>query len=531
MNKPRRTWLLGTAAGSLGAMTGLPLAALAEAANNGTVVVGSTTAPEHLNSAIQPGLATMLPAAQLFASPLRMDEQWRPQPYLAEAWRLSKDQLSLHLKLNKAAQFHDGAPVTTADLLFSIETVQRHHPFKSLLAPVNAVTIEDRQSAVIRLAHPHPALVSVLSTPFMPILPKHVFGDGQNINAHPGNLAPIGSGPFKLVDFARGEQIVLERFSEYFEPAAPKLRRILYRRYASPAALLTALAKGEVDLHLQLNSTVEMTRAEKDDDLRVLKDAAPALGPLVWLAFNTRHPKLSDKRVRQAINYALDKEFIVNTVLGGLPKRSTGPIASASPFYSARVNHYPQNLEKAKALLESAGLSEDDNGVRLSLQIDALPGNPDVKLIQEYLIPSLAKVGIQASLRSSREFKTWARRIANHDFEVTVDSVWNWGDPVVGVHRTWDSKNIRKGVIWSNTQQYANPKVDELLKAGASTADDEARKTIYAELQSVITDDCPVAFLCELPFNYGINRRVADPPRSVWGMLSPATRMHVKTST
>lgn len=530
MINKRRTLLLGATAGSASYAFGLPSTVLAEAANNGTIVVGTTLNPSHLNSAVRSGLATMLPAAQLFASPLRMDQNWQPKPYLAEQWSLSEDQLSLRISLNKQAVFHDGEPITTADLLFSLETVQRHHPLKSLLAPVTSVTIEDRQTAVIRLARPHPALPLVLSTAFVPILPRHIFGDGQDIKTHPRNVAPVGSGPFRLVDFAPGEQIVLERFDGFFEPSAPRLRRILFRRYQSPALLLAALNKGEVDLHLQLNDPVEIARAEQQKTISIVKNAAPALGPLVWVAFNTQHPKLRDKRVRQAINYALDKEFITSTLLGNVHKRSTGPIASANPYYSADVNTYPLNLDKAVALMEEAGLTADDDGIRLRVQIDALPGNTDVKLIQQFLVPSLAKIGVRASLRSSSDFKTWARRVSNYDFEITVDSVWNWGDPVIGVHRSWDSKNIRKGVIWSNTQQYANPEVDSLLGAAASATDKTERQKSYAKLQSLITNDCPVAFVCELQFNYGINNRVMDPPNSVWGLASPATAMNVRTA-
>jgi peptide/nickel transport system substrate-binding protein len=101
-----------------------------------------------------------------------------------------------------------------------------------------------------------------------------------------------------------------------------------------------------------------------------------------------------------------------------------------------------------------------------------------------------------------------------------MDSVWNWGDPVIGVHRTYLSSNIREGVIWSNTQRYSNPKVDEILAAAGRERDLARRKALYRDFQRIVVDDCPIAFLYEPDFAYGF-RNIADPRASVWGLMSP----------
>jgi hypothetical protein len=150
---------------------------------------------------VQSGIATMMPAAQLFASPIRLDKNWKPQPYLAESWTLSPDNRSITLVLRKNAVFHDGKPITAEDVKFSIETIRDNHPFKTMYGPVNAVTINDAQTAVIRLAEPHPAVLLALSTSLTPIIPKHIFGDGTDVKIHPRNANPVGSGAFKLVEF------------------------------------------------------------------------------------------------------------------------------------------------------------------------------------------------------------------------------------------------------------------------------------------------------------------------------------------
>jgi peptide/nickel transport system substrate-binding protein len=262
--------------------------------------------------------------------------------------------------------------------------------------------------------------------------------------------------------------------------------------------------------------------------VQLVENAGPAIGPLLWLAFNTKNPKLSDKRVRQAISYAIDRKFILESLLGGLHKASTGPIASGSPLYSADVEKYAFNLAKATQLLDAAGLKPGANGIRLSLEVDTIPGSSELKTIQEYLKPALAKVGIEVAVRASPDFPTWARRVASQQFEMTMDSVWNWGDPVIGVHRTWLSSNIKPGVIWSNTQSYSNPKVDELLAAAGKEMDTPKRKSQYKEAQKLIVDDCPVAFLVEPVVVEGYHGKVNKPPRGIWGLTDAAVDVSVK---
>lgn len=525
MNAWTRRGLLQAGAGSL---FGWPLAVLAQSARGGVVVFGTTQKPRHLNSAVQSGIATMFPAAQLFASPLRMGADWKPQPYLAEKFELSADNRSVSLTLRKDAVFHDGRPITAEDIKFSIETIRDHHPFKSMYAPVNAVTIDGTQRAVVRLSEPHPALLLAMSTSLTPIIPKHIFGDGTDPKVHPRNANPVGSGPFRLVEFKPGEHIVMDRFDKFFLKEGPKLNRVIVKEYKDSASLVLAFEKGEIDVYAGMLDPREIERARKAPGATVVPSAAPAIGPMVWLAFNTQSPKLADPRVRQAINFAIDKKTLVESLLAKVHKRATGPIASGSPFYTADVERYDHNIAKATQLLEAAGLKPGANGTRLSLELDAIPGAPDQKVAQEFIKASAAKAGIDISLRVSPDFPTWSRRVAGHQFEMTLDSVWNWGDPVIGVHRTWLSSNIRQGVIWSNTQGYRNPKVDTLLEGAGKEMDAAKRKAAYVEAQKIIVADCPVAFLYEMSFHDAFGAKVQQIPRGIWGVIDALTDVNVK---
>jgi peptide/nickel transport system substrate-binding protein len=153
---------------------------------------------------VQSGTATANPSTQIFASPLRYDENWEPQPYLAETWEVAEDGLSVTLNLVEGATFNDGQPITSEDAAFSILNTKENHPFASIFEPVSSIDTPDPQTLVINLDKPHPALLLALSPALAPVLPKHIFGDGQDPKSHPANSAPVGSGPFMLEEFTAG---------------------------------------------------------------------------------------------------------------------------------------------------------------------------------------------------------------------------------------------------------------------------------------------------------------------------------------
>ena len=160
-------------------------------------------------------------------------------------------------------------------------------------------------------------------------------------------------------------------------------------------------------------------------------------------------------------------------------------------------------------------------GEGLSLSVDYMPGS-DVqgKNVAEYLRSQLKKVGIAVQVRASPDFPTWAKRIASKDFDMTTDIVFNWGDPVIGVHRTYLSSNIRD-IIWTNTQSYSNPKVDELLEQAGTETDVDKRCALYAEFQRLVTTDVPIDFLTVIPYHTLSSKKVHGLPDGIWGVMSP----------
>jgi peptide/nickel transport system substrate-binding protein len=266
----------------------------------------------------------------------------------------------------------------------------------------------------------------------------------------------------------------------------------------------------------------DIDRLEKLDHIKVTQKGYEAIGPLSWLAFNVRNKPLDDIRVRQAISYSIDRKFINQKLLIGRSVQATGPLHHGSPFYFGDVEKYDLNLDKANKLLDQAGYPRKDKGIRFSLMMDYEPTNPEIqKNIAEYIREALQPVGIDVKLRTSPDFPTWMRRISNWDFELTIDTVFNYPDPVIGVHRTYICSNIKKGVMWSNTQGYCNPKVDEILGKASVEKDFAKRKALYAEFQKIVTQELPVAWTFEVPSYTAYHKDLGNPPLTVWGAMAP----------
>lgn len=506
------TRIIGAAVIAAGALAAPPVIA-----EGGTLVIASTQVPRHLNGAVQSGIATAVPSTQIFASPLRYDENWEPQPYLAKSWEVADDGLSVTLHLVENATFHDGSPVTSEDVAFSIMTTKANHPFKSMFAPVEAIDTPDAHTAVIRLSKPHPALLLALSPALAPVLPKKLFDNGEDPKSNSFNSKPVGSGPFMLKEFTPGEAIVLEKNPNFFLEGRPKLDEIIIRIIKDPAALLIAMENGEADMYPFMAGSQEIKRLEKSDHLAITDQGYAAVGPINWLAFNTASEKLKDKRVRQAIAYATDRDFITKALMRGIARPQRSPIIESSPFFDPTIPPYDLDLDKARQLMADAGHADG-----MDLTIDYIPGPKEQQQsVAEYLKSQLKKIGINVEVRAAPDFPTWANRVSNHDFELTMDVVFNWGDPVIGVHRTYLCSNIRKGVIWSNTQSYCNERVDEVLNAAAVERDMDKRKALYAEFQQLVGEDLPVYWINSLPYHTAYDKKLANPPMGIWGAMHP----------
>ncbi|WP_315926716.1 ABC transporter substrate-binding protein [Mesorhizobium sp. SP-1A] len=523
MHYSRRSFL-AQAAGLATALT-LQKMASAQAATGGVLNIGSQSM-RTLNPAIQPGNATGVPGTQLFAGLVQLDRAFAPVPYLAKSWEVSKDGLEYRFNLVDNAVFHDGKPIKASDVVFSLETVKASHPLMSVTygAILESVKALDDHTISIRVKKPFVGLFGLLTPALTPIMPEHVFGKNAGaIQTNPANNAPIGSGPYKFVEWRQGEHLILERHAEFFRSGQPHFDRLVFKLIEDSLTKALSMEKGDIDyLPFSFLRVNDLKRLSENEALVVTSKGYEALGPVNYLELNLREAPFNDIRVRQAIAHAIDKDFISKTLHKGMSRPLDGPLHSGSAYFARdALTRYPFDLNKANQLLDEAGLVRKSGDIRIQLTLDVPTFEPDsMQLVADYLKSQLRRVGIDVQIRKSTDLADWSSKVGQWNYQMTMNSTWNWSDPVVGVNRSFLSSNIKKQT-WTNTEGYSNPKVDELLTKAATENDPARRKEMYAEFQKIVSEDLAFIWTNEGIYTTVYNKKLANVSLSVFGALAP----------
>ena len=492
-----------------------------EGQRGGTVVLGYSGVIPHVNGAVSSGYAVNTAGAQVNASLLRWSDDYQPVPYIATDWEIAADGLSVALTLHPEARFHDGEDITCTDVDFSIKTSQANHPFKPMFAPVTGVDGGDTKSCTVNLDQPHPALLVAFSPGLLPIIPEHIFNDGQDMKTHPRNTTDVvGSGPFKITEFETGEIIRYEANEDFFLTDLPYLDTLIFDMVPDPATVTLGLETGDFDIGTGHNGQ-DIVDAQANDDLTVSNKGFEAIGSIFWLQLNLRDPILEDVRVRQALAYAFDFEQYNEVIHSGQHRRQCTGIQSQSPYYNPEAECYDLDLDKAKALLEEAGLAD---GFDLNFHQQS-PSVPTMELVAEMW----AKIGVTVNIELTADFPAWAARTTaeDSDYQVTFTSLWNWGDPVIGVNRSYNCNNRVAGVPFSNMSWYCNEGLDEILNEAGLAFDPELRRELYFEATDIINADVPVIYMSNQVWFTRMQNNLENPPSSIWGFMDSWAEMWV----
>jgi peptide/nickel transport system substrate-binding protein len=393
-----------------------------------------------------------------------------------------------------------------------------HPRGRSIYANLTGVDTPDPLTATLRFSKPAPYVMNSLAGIEAQILPKHLY-DGTDLLTNPHNIAPVGTGPFRFVEWKRGQYVALERNPDYWDQPRPYLDRIVIRFIPDAGSRSAAFEANEIDLGGAMPvALADARRLAALPTLEIPTRGDEALAAMAYIEFNLRKPPFNDVRVRRAIAHAIDRDFLLKNVWYGFGKPSTGPVSHAmGQYYSADVPAYKYDIALAQSLLDEAGFKRGAGGIRFRMMHDPLPGSDFYSNTGEYFRAAMQRIGIAVEVRN-QDFASYYRRIyTDNDFDTTNFVAFNLTDPTMGVQRFYWSKNIQKGVIFSNGSGYANPRVDALLEAAQVEVDPAKRRAQFAEFQKITMEELPNIPIADVSWFTLQNRKVQGAITSPFG--------------
>jgi len=470
---------------------------VAGAASAQTPVRGGTlrvaTASDH--TTLDPHFATMANELNIFHAVLNtlvgVDRNLHLMPELAESWKWDTE-TTLTLALRKGVKFHDGTDFDAAAVKFNIDRLM-DPATKSRLASqideVKAVEVVEPHMVRFLLKYPSAGLVATLShVPGMMMSPTAVKKFGKDIAR-----APVGTGPFKFVEWVRDDHLTVERFDGYWDKGKPYLDRVVFRPIPDTNVAVIALKTAAADV-------VTVVEPKDVAGLRGRRDIVYAESPglnYYMIRLNVSQPPFDNRTVRLAFAHAIDRESIAKGLFFGAVRVATGPITAASWAYSPEIKAYGRDVAKAKALLGEAGKA---GGVKFEMQ--SLP-NPIVRRIGEVVKAQAAEIGLDITLAPMEAAKMMQNSLSMN-YQAMLSYRSGREDPDGSTYRDFHTTGA------FNRMKYSNAKMDELLLRARTTSVPEERKALYAQVQKLVLDDSPMIFLVEMPTGQAVSAKVKN---------------------
>ncbi|MCQ9618146.1 ABC transporter substrate-binding protein [Paenalcaligenes niemegkensis] len=516
--------------GVLGGVALLMASAQAQAQTaGGSINVILNPEPPTLIYALNQQTPTQIAAGKIYEGLLTYDFDLNPQPSLAKSWEVSPDGLSYTFQLQEGVKWHDGEPFTAEDVRFSLQEMlaDTHSRARANLSRIESIDLPDEHTIVITLKEPFAPFINTFEVSSAPMMPAHLY-KGTDYRSNPANQKPIGTGPFKFNEWQRGRFVHVVRNDDYWQEGLPYLDSIYFQVIPDAASRLVALENGSV----QVASFGDIDFAflpqlQANPQLDITNKGYEFAGPQAFIELNHRDGPSADKRFRQAVQYAIDRDFIAKRIFFGAARPATGPISSVTKYHVADAASHDYDPEKAIALLDDMGLTPDANGKRATVKLLGLPYGDTWNKVSEYIKNSLSKVGVEVILEST-DAGNWASRYSNWDFEMVVAYLYQYSDPALGVDRTYLSDNIRQGIYGTNASGYQNPEVDRLFKAAAVENDTAKRKALYEEVTAILVEDAPSAWLVELSFPTITNKSVKNVTTSAIGVAETFATTYIE---
>jgi peptide/nickel transport system substrate-binding protein len=483
--------------------TPAPTAAPEAQATGGTLTIGMVEEPETLNPYITQLVTSFNVLSGVMEGLLDYDTEQKQQPRLAESYTVSDDGLTYTFKLRQGVKWHDGQPFTSADVKATWEIIMNpDFAAYSQLGwdQITALETPDDFTVVMTTGEKYaPFLTYVGGTP---IAPKHEIDKGIDPFKQEFGRKPIGTGPFKVASWETAQAITLEANKDYWGNT-PKLDKIVMKIVPDTNTLMVQLRTGEVQLTDAVPS-IQYPEAQKlENSVVTLRDGTE------WTHMDLKYIGfLTDKRVRQALDYATPKQQIVDQLLNGLATVGFGDQAPGTPWINPNLQSRPYDLEAAAKLLEEAGFTKNANG---NLEKDGQPliiehwipsGDEGTKRVQQVIAASWRKLGIQVDERDEDIKSIWGPNGYQFTDKLTAgqyswtngndpDSMFYWHSSQIPADPTGTGGNLLAYFQKFDFQD----EIDRLTEQAAAETNFEKRQQLYWQAQELLHEQAPVVFM------------------------------------
>lgn len=432
--------------------------------------------------------ASLYVLRQLYNGLVKLDNNMEIVGDLAESWEFTTD-TSVTFKLKQGVKFHNGEEMKASDVVYSIQRAQESPKVKAFTANIVSVAADDDYTVTINTAIPYAPLMSNLChTACSVVSQKAAQEAGDSFSA-----AAVGTGPFKFVQWDSGDKIVLERNDDYFGGKVLPTS-LTFKLMSEGSARTIALETGEVDFNLVVASS-DANRIADEDGVELVVSMSPKIE---YVSMNQKVEPFDNELVRQAINYAIDRESLNIVATASYGEITDSVMNKQITGYTDDVVRYEYNPDKAKELLVQAGYAD---GFETSIVVSGDTRNTEAQLIQA----NLADIGIKLNI-NPMESTTLLEQINNGDYEMFIMSYNNTtGDPDTSLYMLFNSTVPASS---GNRSFTSFPEVDELLEAGRAATDNAKRMEIYGDIQRILTEKAVWVPLYCVPTLVGHNSKL-----------------------
>ena len=475
-------------------LPGLASAQTAAPQRGGTAIFTLNQDPTTVNPAVTSNVPDRLVGCILYQGLVQMSVDYKILPLLAKSWTISPDGLTYTFDLNPA-EWHDGTPFTAEDVKYSLIEVNAKVSaiFAAAGRAIESVEAPTKDKVVVKLKQSFgPFLISLACTQGGAIMPAHVFR-GTDPLKNPATLdKPVGTGPFKLQEWKRGDQVRLVKNAKYHEAGKPYLDEVVGKVIGQPSARVQALQAGEVDI-VQFFTANDQAAVKANPKLKVVtSDISPSS---VMLFFNNNRKPFDDKRVRQALFMGTDRDYFIKNAWFDVGSVGTAPFTTdiswaANPNIDYR-KQYSFDQARANKLLDDAGVKRGADGKRFAIKIIIFANQyPEFQQVALSMKSMWAPLGVDVQIEALEDQTLVKRVFTDRDFDATLQVYTSYADPALGICRTFISSSI--GRIFGNASGYSNPEVDGLCEQGERATKLEDRSPFYQKAQAILAEDLPV---------------------------------------